>query len=79
MLCGLARARRPEHADAKERVYLAYCAWCRSVGEDVLTRNAFNARLRIHSFEDKTAKMPGSGKAQKCWLNLTLKGGTEEA
>jgi putative DNA primase/helicase len=63
----------------KERVYLAYCSWCRSVGEDVLTRNAFNSRLRIHGFEDKTAKMPGSVKAQKCWLNLTLKGESDDA
>ena len=58
----------------KERVYLAYCSWCRSVGEDVLTRNAFNSRLRIHGFEDKAAKLSGSAKTQKCWLNLTLKG-----
>jgi len=62
----------------KERVYLAYCAWCKSVGEDVLTRNAFNSRMRIHGFEDKGAKMPGSGKAQKCWLNMTLNGGGYE-
>jgi putative DNA primase/helicase len=63
----------------KERVYGAYCTWCRAVGEDVLTRNAFNSRMRIHGFEDKGAKMPGSGKAQKCWLHLTLKGGDDEA
>ena len=59
-------------------MYLAYCAWCKSVGEDVLTRNAFNSRMRIHGFEDKGAKMPGSGKAQKCWLNMTLNGGGYE-
>jgi putative DNA primase/helicase len=63
----------------KERVYMAYCSWCRSVGEDVLTRNAFNSRLRIHGFEDRAAKLTGSGKAQKCWLNLTLKVGDYEA
>jgi len=63
----------------KERVYLAYCSWCKGIGEDIFTRNAFNSRMRIHGFEDKGAKMPGSGKAQKCWLHLTLKGDGDEA
>jgi putative DNA primase/helicase len=63
----------------KERVYMAYCSWCKGIGEDISTRNAFNSRMRIHGFEDKGAKMPGSGKAQKCWLHLTLKGDGDEA
>jgi putative DNA primase/helicase len=62
----------------KERVYLAYCNWCRAVGEDVLTRNAFNSRLRGHGFVDKAAKMPGDSRTQKCWLHLTLKGESRE-
>ncbi len=58
----------------KERVYLAYSNWCRAVGEDVLSRNAFNSRLRGHGFVDKAAKLPGDSRTQKCWLHLTLKG-----
>lgn len=57
----------------KERVYLAYCAWCKGIGEDVLSRNAFNNRLRTRGFEDKPAKLSGDSKTQKCWLHLTLK------
>ncbi len=55
----------------KEQVYLAYCSWCRSVGEDVLTRNAFNSRMRCHGFVDKPLWV--DGRTQKCWLHLTLK------
>jgi putative DNA primase/helicase len=62
----------------KERVYLAYTNWCRAVGEDVLTRNAFNSRLRGQGFVDKAAKMPGDPRTQKCWLHLTLKGEDRE-
>ncbi len=62
----------------KENVYLAYCSWCKSVGEDLLTRNAFNSRMRIHGFEDRAAKMHGNPKTQKCWLNLTLQGAVHD-
>ena len=56
----------------KERVYLAYCSWCRDVGEDVVTRNAFNSRLRVQGYVDKPLWV--ESRTQKCWLNLTLKG-----
>jgi hypothetical protein len=60
----------------KERVYLAYCNWCKNVGEDVLARNAFNGRVRGQGFTDKALRI--SGQAQKCWLHLTLKGENHE-
>jgi putative DNA primase/helicase len=60
----------------KERLYLAYCAWCRDVGEDVLIRNAFNSRLRSHGFEDKPLRV--EGRVQKCWMHMTLKGADHE-
>ena len=58
----------------KERVYLAYCDWCRSIGEDVLSRPIFNKRMRGHGLVDKAAKVAGEGKTQKCWMNVTLQG-----
>jgi len=60
----------------KERVYAAYCTWCRNVGEDVLTRSAFNSRLRSQGFADKSLRTDEG--AQKCWEHLTLKGGSHE-
>jgi hypothetical protein len=42
------------------------------MGEDALTRNAFNGRVRAIGFEDKAAKV--GQKAQKCWMHLTLEG-----
>jgi putative DNA primase/helicase len=60
----------------KERVYMAYCSWCRNVGEDVLTRNAFNGRVRAQGFTDKPLWV--DNRAQKCWLHLTLKGAEHE-
>jgi putative DNA primase/helicase len=56
----------------KERVYLAYCEWCRSIGEDVLSRPIFNKRMRGHGLVDKGAKVAGEGKTQKCWMNVAL-------
>jgi len=56
---------------AKERVYLAYCDWCRAVGEDVLNRTAFNGRMRGHGFVDKSLRT--DGRAHKCWTHLTIK------
>ena len=60
----------------KERVYLVYCSWCRAMGEDVLARNAFNSRMRQQGFEDKPLRI--DNRLQKCWLHLTLKGGSHE-
>jgi putative DNA primase/helicase len=59
----------------KERVYSAYCTWCRDIGEDVLTRKSFNTRMRSHGFVDKDAKADNS--TLKCWMYLTLEGGTD--
>jgi len=56
----------------KERVYLAYCEWCRSIGEDVLSRPIFNKRMRGHGLVDKAAKVAGEEKTQKCWMNVAL-------
>ncbi|MCK4626277.1 MAG: bifunctional DNA primase/polymerase [Phycisphaerae bacterium] len=56
----------------KERVYSAYCTWCRDIGEDVLSRTSFNKRMRGQGFVDKTAKT--DRKAQKCWIHITLDG-----
>jgi len=56
----------------KERVYLAYCDWCRSIGEDVLSRPIFNKRMRGHGLVDKAAKVAGEEKTQKCWMNVAL-------
>ncbi|MFA6135238.1 MAG: phage/plasmid primase, P4 family [Phycisphaerae bacterium] len=60
----------------KERVYLAYCNWCRNVGEDVLTRNALNSRLRQQGFEDKPLR--ADGRLQKCWMHMTFRGEDHE-
>jgi len=60
----------------KERVYGAYCAWCRAVGEDVLNRTTFNSRLRGHGFVDKPLRV--DGRLQKCWTHLTLQEGDDE-
>ena len=54
----------------KERVYSAYCSWCRDTGEDVLSRNAFSNRMRGHGFADKAAWV--NGRTQKCWIDLML-------
>ena len=56
----------------KERIYSAYTEWCRSVGEDVLTRTIFGQRLRTHGLEDKSLRIDAS--AVKCWVNITLGG-----
>jgi len=61
---------------AKERVYLAYSNWCRAVGEDVLTRNAFNSRMRGHGFIDKPLRI--DGRLCKCWTHITLRGNDYE-
>jgi putative DNA primase/helicase len=63
----------------KERVYLAYCDWCKAIGEDILNRTAFNSRMRGHGLNDKAAKVSGYSKTQKCWLDVTLKGPEQEA
>ncbi len=63
----------------KDRVYTAYSNWCRDIGEDALDRTEFNNRMRGHGFVDKTGKMPGERKAQKCWFHLTLKAETDDA
>ena len=60
----------------KERIYSVYCVWCRDVGEDVLTRKAFNSRVRGHGYSDKAAWL--NNRTQKCWLHLTLKGKNDE-
>ena len=57
----------------KERVYLAYCVWCKAMGEDLLSRNAFNSSIRAQGFLDKTAKLSGDVRAQKCCIHMTLK------
>jgi putative DNA primase/helicase len=56
----------------KERLYSAYCEWCKSVGEDVLTRTIFGQRMRGHGYEDRTAKI--DKRPVKCWMNLILEG-----
>ena len=61
---------------AKERIYGAYCSWCRDVGEDALIRAAFNGRMRGHGFVDKAAWV--NGRTQKCWIDLTLGGQGDE-
>ena len=60
----------------KERVYMAYCTWCRNIGEDVMIRNAFNSRLRSQGFADKALRTNEG--AQKCWEHLTLKGNSHD-
>ncbi|MBT3202460.1 MAG: hypothetical protein HN350_21385 [Phycisphaerales bacterium] len=60
----------------KERIYSVYCVWCKDIGEDVLTRKAFNSRVRGHGYSDKAAWL--HGRTQKCWLHLTLKGKSDE-
>ena len=57
-------------------MYQAYSSWCRDVGEDAVTRRAFNGRMRGHGFVDKDAKDAGS--TLKCWMDLTLGGPTDE-
>ena len=59
----------------KERIYGAYCSWCRDVGEEALSRSAFNGRMRGHCFVDKAVWV--NGRTRKCWTDLTL-GGTDD-
>lgn len=56
----------------KERVYSVYCSWCKAMGEDMLTRNAFNSRIRTQGFIDKALWV--DSQTQKCWMHMTLKG-----
>ena len=54
----------------KERVYKAYCVWCRDSGLEAMNRTAFGARLRAEGFVDGTAWY--AGRTHKCWSNITL-------
>ena len=56
----------------KERLYAAYCGWCRTIGEDVLSRTMFNRRMQAQGFVDK--KVKEDGKTPKYWMDLTLEG-----
>lgn len=60
----------------KERVHSIYCSWCKTVGEDVLSRRSFSTRMQSHGFEDGQGKINGIN--HKCWFNLTLKGNCDE-
>ena len=59
----------------KERVYTTYVSWCRDIGEEVLTRTAFNRRMRGQGLVDSTVRI--GDKTVKCWMNVTLGGNSD--